>query len=43
MSPIFLTAFTLVWPIVVAGVLSVISRAFFREMRQARLNDRPMI
>lgn len=39
----FLTFYTLVWPVVVAGVLGVIARAFFKEMRKARLNNRPMI
>lgn len=39
----FLTLYTLVWPLVVAVVLTVIARAFFREMRKARLGNRPMI
>lgn len=40
---IALTAYVLVWPAIVAGVLAVISRGFFRELRAAKKEGRPMI
>lgn len=38
-----MTFYILVWPVVVAIVLIIIARAFLKEMRKARLNNRPMI
>jgi hypothetical protein len=43
MDVFFLTLYVLIWPIVVAGVLFVICRAFFREWREARRDGRPLI
>lgn len=40
---IALTIYVLVWPVVVAGVLFVIARAFFRELWQAKREDRSII
>ena len=36
MSPTVLTVYVLIRPVLVAGALFVISRAFFNEWRQAR-------
>lgn len=38
-----LTVYVLVWPVAVAGVLFVISRAFYRELRQAKAEGRSII
>lgn len=38
-----MTFYILVWPVVVAIVLIIIASAFLKEMRKARLNNRPMI
>lgn len=43
MSPMFLTAYTLVFPLLVAGVLFVLVRAFLREWRLARRQGRTII
>lgn len=43
MTEILLSAYVLVWPVIVAGVLFVLVRAFLREMREARKDGRPMI
>lgn len=43
MSAIWLTAYVLVWPVIVAAVLFFIARAFFREWREARREGRAMI
>lgn len=40
---IALTIYMLVWPVIVAGVLFVIARGFFRELRQAKREGRPII
>lgn len=40
---IALTAYVLVWPVIVGGVLAVISRGFFRELRAAKKEGRPII
>lgn len=42
-TTVLLTAYVLVWPIAVAGVLFVIVRAFVREWRQARREGRDLI
>lgn len=43
MSTIALTAYILVWPLIVAGTLFVIVRAFVREARQAKAENRSII
>ena len=43
MSPMFLTVYVLMWPVLVAGVLFVLVRAFSREWRKARQAGRPLV
>lgn len=43
MSTIALTAYVLVWPVIVGGTLFVICRAFFREMREAKREGKQII
>lgn len=43
MSANLLSIYVLIWPLLVAGVLAVLVRAFFGEMRAARKAGRPMI
>ncbi|MCK9511065.1 MAG: putative transporter small subunit [Pigmentiphaga sp.] len=43
MSPTLLTFYILSGPVVVAGVLFVLVRAFFREWRKARDEGRSLI
>lgn len=43
MNEILLSAYVLIWPLIVAGVLFVLVRAFLREIREARRDGRPMI
>ncbi|MEE1620381.1 putative transporter small subunit [Zafaria sp. Z1313] len=43
MEAFWLTVYVLVWPVVVAGTLAVIARAFFREWAEARRNGRDLI
>lgn len=43
MSAFWLTAYVLVWPVIVAGVLCFIASAFFREWREARRKGVPLI
>ncbi|MEV0696194.1 putative transporter small subunit [Streptomyces sp. NPDC050388] len=38
-----LSVYVLMWPVIVAVILSVISRGFFREWAEARRNGRDMI
>ncbi|MGY3199571.1 putative transporter small subunit [Streptomyces sp. TE5632] len=38
-----LSVYVLMWPVVVAVILFVISRGFFREWADARRNGRDMI
>lgn len=38
-----LTAYVLIWPVLVIGVIGVISRAFIREWLQARREGRSII
>lgn len=40
---IALTVYVLMWPVIVAGVLLTIARGFFRELRQAKREGRPII
>lgn len=43
MSAFWLTAYVLIWPLIVAAVLFYIARAFFREWRAARRKGVPLI
>ncbi|MFS2280020.1 putative transporter small subunit [Microbacterium sp. OR21] len=43
MSTIALTAYLLVWPLIVAGTLTVIVRAFVKEARAAKSEGRSII
>jgi len=43
MSTFALSVYFLMWPVIVAGVLFVISRAFFSEWRAARREGRDII
>ncbi|MCK1794492.1 putative transporter small subunit [Streptomyces sp. XM4193] len=43
MTSAVLTAYVLVWPMIVAGVLFVICRAFMSEWAAARREGKPMI
>jgi hypothetical protein len=43
MQTVFLTAYVLVWPLIVAAVLLVISRAFLREWREARRSGEDLV
>ncbi len=43
MTTLALSAYILMWPVIVAGVLFVISRAFYREWAEARRNGKPII
>jgi hypothetical protein len=40
---VLLTLYVLIWPLVVAGVLFVIGRAFYRELRVAKAEGRGII
>lgn len=43
MSVFFLTLYVLMWPVIVAGVLFVLGRAFIKEILEARREGRPLI
>ncbi|HXD28808.1 MAG TPA: putative transporter small subunit [Arthrobacter sp.] len=43
MEPIFLTLYVLMWPVIVAGTLFVITRAFLREWLEARREKRHLV
>lgn len=43
MQTLALTAYVLVWPVIVAGTLFVIVRAFRRELRKAKAEGRRII
>ena len=43
LSAIALTAYVLVWPVIVAGTLTVIVRAFVAEARKAKAEGRSII
>jgi hypothetical protein len=43
METIWLTVYVLVWPVIVAGVLVRIVRAFFRDWVQSRREGRSII
>ena len=42
-TTVLVTAYILVWPLLVAGVLSVILVSFFRELRTARREGRRIV
>lgn len=43
MDVFLLTAYVLVWPVAVIGVLAVIIRAFTKDAREAKREGRPLI
>ncbi|WP_168211677.1 putative transporter small subunit [Ruania zhangjianzhongii] len=43
LSTVLLTAYVLIWPVLVAGVLFVICKAFFSEWRTARKEGRDLV
>lgn len=43
MSTIALTVYVLMWPVIVAGVMFMIGRAFFREAREARRQGKTLV
>lgn len=43
MTAILLTIYVLMWPVIVLGVLILISRAYFKEVRQAKREGRMII
>ncbi|WP_010542371.1 putative transporter small subunit [Dietzia alimentaria] len=43
MSPILLTIYVLIWPVIVAGVLTVLVRGFVKEALEAREEGVPII
>lgn len=43
MSPLFLSFYLLIWPLIVAVVLAVIVRAFGKEWQAARKVGRPLM
>ncbi|MFI7481038.1 putative transporter small subunit [Kocuria sp. M1R5S2] len=43
MTPILLTIYVLLWPVLVAGTLAVITRAFLRDGAQARREGRELV
>ena len=43
MSPIFLTIYVLVFPVIVAAVLFFLLRAFWKEWRKARRDGKSLI
>lgn len=38
-----LTAYVLMWPVIVFGILFTIARGFFKDAKQARKEGRPII
>lgn len=42
-STVLLTAYVLVWPVIVLGTLAVIVRAFVKEAREAKAEGRSII
>ena len=43
MTPIFLAIYVLIWPLIVAGVLVVLCRGYYRDWRQARKEGQTLI
>lgn len=38
-----LTTYVLMWPVIVLGILVTIAHGFFRDMREAKKEGRPII
>lgn len=38
-----LTAYILMWPVIVLGILLAIGRGFFRDLKEARKEGAPLI
>lgn len=43
METVLLTAYVLVWPLIVVGVLTVVIRAFVRDAKEAKREGRDII
>lgn len=43
MTPILLTIYVLIWPVIVAGVLAVLVRNFVKEAAEAKRDGVPII
>ena len=43
MTTLVLTAYVLIWPIIVAFVLVFLARGFIKDWRQSRKDGRPII
>ncbi|EGD56543.1 putative transporter small subunit [Gordonia neofelifaecis] len=43
MTTFWMTVYVLIWPVLTAGTLGVIIRAFYKEWRAARKDGRDMI
>ena len=43
METLLLTAYVMVWPIIVVGVLAVVIRAFVRDAKEAKREGRDII
>ncbi|PRB15630.1 putative transporter small subunit [Microbacterium sp. MYb62] len=43
METVLLTAYVLVWPIIVVGVLAVVIRAFVKDAKEAKREGRDII
>lgn len=43
METVLLTAYVLVWPVIVVGVLTVVIRAFVRDAKEAKREGRDII
>ncbi|SED79562.1 hypothetical protein SAMN04489740_3959 [Arthrobacter alpinus] len=43
MTVFFLSLYVLIWPVIVAGVLYVLGKAFLQEILDARREGRPLI
>ena len=43
MSPIILTIYVLIWPVIVAGVLAVLIRGFAKEIAEAKRDGEAII
>lgn len=43
METVLLTAYVLVWPIIVVGVLAIVIRAFVKDAKEAKREGRDII
>lgn len=43
MTVFFLSLYVLIWPVIVAGILYVLGKAFLQEILDARREGRPLI